>query len=226
MPMTKKRSLTPTPVRLSPEARQSLAELADLDAETAKPYLDSLEIILNDHAFITDWFESPKPNEVRDYIAPSKGAGLKKKAEALVKTLDRVPRGIPKEFSLSGFDLMAFQDHFERFRAATDAMLAFHADKTITRRPRQQVRDQHTIPDIADLFDRMCARKVNAESDWEHLDRKRVFVSLALECAGIPCSKRIDTRRGEVKQDRLRRQLKRHEQKRRDRARRKQHQAT
>lgn len=198
-------------IRLGPKDRQRLAALAGLDTETAKADLDRLERILDDHGFITDVFERPKPNAVRDLIAPRKGAGLKKKAKMLADALDDVPWQVSGEFKAHGVDLHAFRRELKRFIAASDDVLASYAGEKTPRRDRQHVRDRHIIPAIADLFDHMCGREADAERDWEHIDDQCTFVAYALECAGIPCPDAGDTRLGEERQGRLRRLLKKHD---------------
>lgn len=208
MAMTMDRMLPATRVCLSPEDRRRLADLIGLDARAASSDLDRLEAILNDHRFITGVFDHPKPNEVRDLIAPRKSAGLKKKAEALAEALRTIPWQLSADFRAGGFDVQGFQDQLERFVPAADAVLALYDGETTARRPAQQVRDRHTIPEIAELFDRMCGRGVDAERDWEHLDNLCSFVTFALERAGIPCPDAGDTKLGEQNQGRLRRLLK------------------
>ena len=89
---------TPARIRLSSKDRQRLAEFAGLDAETAKADLDQIESILDDHRFIIGVFEHPKPNEVRELIAPGKSAGLRKKAQALAEALDAVPWQVSADY--------------------------------------------------------------------------------------------------------------------------------
>ena len=215
--------VTPARIRLSSKDRQRLAKFSGLDAGTAKADLDRLETILNDHRFITGVFESPKPNEVQDLIAPGKGAGLRKKAQALAEALDAVPWQVSAEYTVSGFDLRAFQRQLQRFTAASDAVIAFHAGEKTPRRAPQRVRDRHTIPEIVDLFNRMCGHEDDGERDWDHIDHQCVFVTLALECAGIPCPDAGDTSPGEMRQGRLRRLLKAYAEKKRRARRQEQH---
>ena len=200
----------PAPFLLSTEHRRRLAKLAGIDPGIAKDELDRLEIILNDHSFITGVFEHPKPNEVRGLLAPRKGAGLKNKAEALAEALEKVPWQVSADYEAAGFVLGAFQSELQRFVGVSDAVLASYAGKKTARRPPQNVRDRHTIPPIADLFDHMWRLGDDGERDLEYLDNLCAFVSLALECAGIPCPDPGDTRHGEENQGRLRRLLKAH----------------
>jgi hypothetical protein len=199
-------------LRLSPEQRRQLAEVAGCDPGKANPDLDQLETILSDHQFTTGVFETPKPNEVRERIAPRKGAGLSKQARALAQALGDLPWQLAAEFRVQGFNVPDFREQAERFIAASEAVLASYAGETTVRRERQRMRDRHTIPTIADLFDRLCGRDDDLERDWEHTDRECAFVALALDYAGIPCPAAGDTRLGEVRQGRLRRLLKAHHQ--------------
>jgi hypothetical protein len=202
-------------LRLSPKDREQLASLAELDIEAAKPALDRLERILDDHRFMTGVFGHPKPNEVRDAIAPRKGAGLKRKAEALLEATRQMPWQLAAELNANGSDLGQLQRLLKGLIASCDAVLPLYEAETTARRPPQRVRDRHTIPAIADLFDRLCGREPDADRDWGHLDEKCAFVTRALEAAGIPCPGAGDTDRSEAGQGRLRRLLKAHEERKR-----------
>jgi len=91
-------------------------------------------------------------------------------------------------------------------------LVASYAGEQTPRRPPQRVRDNITIPGIADLFDRITGHAPDPDQkEWEHLDHKCEFVMAALESADIPCPKAGDTARGEEHQGRLRRILKAHD---------------
>jgi hypothetical protein len=208
-------------VRLSPKQRERLAAVAGCDPAPAESDLDHLETVLNDHAFITGVFESPKPNEVRELITPRRGAGLRKKALVLEEAINQMPWQIAAEFKARKFDLRDFRKKIARFISLGDTVLASYAGEKTPRRERQQVRDPHTVPDIADVFDRLCGRAGDSRLDWDYLDRQCSFVTLALGFADIPCPKAGDTRLRESAQGKLRRLLKAHgERKRRKAARR------
>ena len=202
-------------IHLSPEQRQRLAEIAECDPATAGADLDRLEEILNDHQFKIDVFESPKPNEVREILRPRRGSGLREKADTLLEALKKVPWQLSPDFKARDLDLEAFRKQVKHFVAVSEEVLASYKGEKTPRRPRERVRDHHTIPEIADLCDRLCGREDDQGRDWDYTDRQCAFVALALECAGIPCPKAGNTRLGEARQGRLRRLLKAHREKRR-----------
>lgn len=209
--MADTRSSRSAAVRIGPDDRRRLAELVGRDADSAKADLDRLEIVLNDSPFIVGIFEQPKPNEVRALIAPRRKAGLKKKALALREALHAVPWQVALDYKENGFDLEGFRKILNEFTRASDAVLSAYAGEKTARRAPQRVRDRHIIPEIADLFDRMCGRDKDLKRDWEHTDNQCAFVALALKCAGIPFPGAGDTNLGEQSQGRLRRLLKAHD---------------
>lgn len=198
----------PSRIKLDPAVREKLAALAGLEVEAAMADLDHLQTILNDHAFITGVFDHPKPNAVRDLIAPKKGMGLQAQGEALAETLRKVTWQVSAEYKVHGFNLITFREELERFLSTSETVLSAYAGQTTPRRPPMGVRDRHTIPAIFDLFDRMSGHEAGGERDWEHMDDLCGFVALALESAGIPYPAAGDTRQGEEYQGRLRRLLK------------------
>jgi hypothetical protein len=197
-------------IQLSSVQREQLAAIAGCDALAASSHLDHLEKVLNDHAFITGVFESPKPNEVRELFSPRRGAGLRKKALVLEEAIAQMPWQIAAEFKARKFDLPEFRKKIARFISLSDTVLASYAGEKTSRSERQQVRDRHTVPEIADVLDRLCGREGGKRRDWEYLDRQCSFVTLALVFAGIPCPNAGDTRLGESGQGKLRRLLKAH----------------
>ena len=193
-------------LRLSPVQRERLAQmLARSATDTA---LDDVERTLNDHWFAVRVFQFT-PSELRRHISPGKGTGLRKKAQNLATALKGVPWQLIADYKAFKFDLKEFREQIDRFISASNSLVEHHADEPTPRRPPQRVRDNITIPEIADLFDRFTGHAPDPDhKDWEHLDRKCEFVMAALESANIPCPRAGDTARGEENQGRLRRILK------------------
>lgn len=198
-------------VRLTRTQRESLARILARSADDAVSALDDVERALNDHWFAVRVFHFP-PSEVRRLISPRKGIGLRKRAQILEDALSRMPWQLSVDYKAFEFDLKKFRELIDGFISTSNSLLTYYADQQKPRRPPQSVRDNITIPEIADLFDRVTGHAPNPDQkDWEHLDRKCVFVIAALESADIPCPAAGDTSKGEEHQGRLRRILKAHD---------------
>lgn len=198
-------------MHLTPEQRHKLAEIAECELEDANPAFDRLESVLSDYPLYQETFESPKPNEVRDLIAPKRGRGLQSKLRDLTESLGKVSWQVAAEFKAQGidFDLTDFRARAEQLEQACDGVVAAWADRKIARRAPQRVRDVHTIPAIADLFDALYyGEDGRRPRNWFYLDAQCEFVSLALKAAGIPSPDAGNTNLSEAGQGRLRRLLK------------------
>ena len=198
-------------ILLSPAQRERLARVLGRSVADSASALDDVERTLNDHWFAVGVFHFP-PSEVRLHISPRKGAGLRKKAQILADALKRVPWQLVADYKKFKFDLKEFQKRIDDFVSTSNNLVGHYADEQTPRRPPQRVRDNITIPGIANLFDRITGHAPDPDhKNWEHLDRKCEFVMAALKSADIPFPKAGDTARGEEHQGRLRRILKAHD---------------